>query len=122
MDRLSILYVISFRFLYSWEEEFLFKFISINIIVYMILSDLTYWAVRSHYTSKVRNNKIKLFQEQFQELYHFIDKKLEDSIRRDFFRSPLYKFYSKKDQKKFPWNFIQVIECKKRKFKSNLLY
>jgi adenylylsulfate kinase-like enzyme len=76
----------------------------------MILSDLSYWTVRSIYTSKVRNNKLKLFQEQFQELYHFIDKRVEHSIRRDFFRSALYQRYSNKEIKKFPWNYIQVIE------------
>jgi hypothetical protein len=109
MDRLSLFYVTGFSFLYTWEQVFVYKLLSHIILGYIIVSDVAFWVIRLIYIQKFRSRKQMLFQETFPDLYDLIDRKVEDSIKRSFFSSPTYIFFSRKTTKNILWKYFKVL-------------
>ena len=109
MDRLSLFYVTGFSFLYTWEQVFVYKLLSHIILGYIIVSDVAFWVIRLIYLQKFRSRKQMLFQETFPDLYDLIDRKVEDSIKRSFFSSPIYIFFSRKTTKNILWKYFKVL-------------
>jgi hypothetical protein len=96
MDRLSVIYVACFSFLYRWEDLYYYKLLSILIIIYFAAIEVLFIVLRYTFSYKVRTRKFDIFQERYKEHYAIIDKLVEDAIRRNFFRSYSYKIYCRK--------------------------
>jgi hypothetical protein len=108
LDRLSLLYVALFSFLYKWEDLFYFKLLSVTIILYFLATEIIFLVLRVIFSYKFQARKSVLFQNRFMEYYDIVDKIVEDSIRREFFRSFHYKVYWRNIEKRHRCNFLKV--------------
>lgn len=108
LDRLSLLYVALFSFLYKWEDLFYFKLFSVTIILYFLATEIIFLVLRVIFSYKFQARKSVLFQNRFMEYYDIVDKIVEDSIRREFFRSFHYKVYWRNIEKRHRCNFLKV--------------
>ena len=62
MDRLSVIYVACFSFLYRWEDLYYYKLLSIVIIIYFAAIEVLFVILRYTFSYKVRTRKLDLFQ------------------------------------------------------------
>jgi hypothetical protein len=94
LDKISLLYVSFFSFLYRWEDLYFFKLFSIITIITLVANEIIFFGLRLAFSNFFRSKKSELFQITFKEQFDYIDKITEDSIRRGFFRSYSYKVYT----------------------------
>ncbi len=120
MDRLSVIYVACFSFLYRWEDLYYYKLLSIVIIIYFAAIEVLFVILRYTFSYKVRTRKLNLFQEKFKEHYAKIDKLVEDAIRRNFFRSYSYKIYCR--DTKNECYILKLFKVRKYKYTNSFAY
>jgi hypothetical protein len=112
LDKISLLYVAFFSFLYRWEDLYFFKLLSLITIFCLAANEIFFSSLRYTFSIIFHSKKSELFQITFKEQFDYIEKIIEGSIRRSFFRSKSYQLYinSMKEDKNFLRKITKVIK------------